>query len=89
MFIGTARLPSSLRDAAARTATDLSEAAGAYDWLRLYFEEVIWPESRAVQRRVEEVGRRTSGKVWHVDGDQSAAEVETATRRIIAEIFHE
>ena len=36
--------------AAAHTATDLDGGAGAYDWLRLYFDEVIWPEAQQARR---------------------------------------
>ena len=77
------------RDAAAHTASDLSGAAGEYDWLRLYFDEVIWPEAREVRRRVE--ARRAAGDVrLHVvDGEAAEPELETATRRIIAGACHE
>ena len=60
-------------DAAARTSTDLSVAAGAYDWLRLYFEEVIWPEALQVQRHVEEVRARLgAGEVLRAIGGPEA-----------------
>ena len=29
---------------------ELAKAAGEYDWLRLYFEEVIWPEAERERR---------------------------------------
>eukprot|EP00908_Phaeocystis_cordata_P019407 Transcript_30916.p1 GENE.Transcript_30916~~Transcript_30916.p1 ORF type:complete len:441 (-),score=181.40 Transcript_30916:58-1380(-) len=60
-------------DAAARTCTDLSVAAGAYDWLRLYFEEVIWPEALQVQRHVEEVRAQLgAGEVLRAIGGPEA-----------------
>ena len=32
------------------TSADLSVAAEEYDWLRLYFDEVIWPEAQWCKR---------------------------------------
>jgi len=71
----------------AKTDADLSHAAGAYDWLRLYFDEVIWPEAAKVRRHVDEA--RASGriKVHVVDGEVPPADVERATRQIISDVF--
>ena len=71
---------------------DLRGAAGEYDWLRLYFEEVIWPEAEAVRRRVHELGTRAASSSGHVDvhvvdGDQSPKDVERETRRVISRAF--
>eukprot|EP00964_Phaeocystis_antarctica_P055348 scaffold32562_cov42-Phaeocystis_antarctica.AAC.1 len=82
---GAAAVYPRAHDAAARTASDLSGAAGAttqtgaYDWLRLYFDEVVWPEAREVRRRVE--ARRAAGEVQlHVvDGEHDAAPNPTPT----------
>jgi len=84
---GTAAIYPRPGDSAARTAVDLSGGAGTYDWLRLYFEEVIWPEAQQVRQRVE--ARRAAGEVrLHViDGERSAAEMERATRRIISDAY--
>ena len=69
----------------AHTAVDLSAAVGTYDWLWLYFEEVIWPEAEAVQRRVDQL--RAAGRaVYIVDGNQAPAQVEAATRHVLAEV---
>ena len=68
--------------ARARTTINLQPAAGSYDWLFLYFEEVIWPEAEGVQRNVDRL--RGSKDIHVVDGDLSPKEVEAATRDVIA-----
>ena len=64
--------------------SDLSKAAGSYDWLRLYFEEVIWPEATRVQETVQRRHRSGEADVHTVRGDVKPAEVERATRAVIA-----
>lgn len=63
--------------------TDLSEAEGEYDWLRLYFEEVIWPEAERVSERVRHLHRSGEADVYYVQGDQPPADVERATQDMI------
>ena len=68
----------------ARTAADLRRAAGEYEWLWLYFDEVIWPEAESVQRHVRELQCASAARVHVVDGDLAPVQVEAATRRVIA-----
>ena len=71
----------------AKTSVDLSVAAGEFDWLRLYFDEVIWPEAQVVHAHVETRRAERSVDVHVIDGDQPAAEVELATRRVISRVL--
>ena len=61
----------------------LGAARGAFDWLRLYFDEVVWPFAQEAAARVDE---RTEPRprVHEVDGDAPMVEVDRAARRIIA-----
>ena len=62
---------------------ELAKAAGEYDWLRLYFEEVIWPEAEKVRAHVRHLHRSGTVQVCWVSGDEPPCEVEAATRQII------
>ena len=64
----------------------LSGARGAYDWLRLYFDEVVWPFAEAAAARVDEIRGEPRPRVHMVDGDAPVAEVDLATRRIVAAV---
>ena len=71
----------------AKTSADLSVAAEEYDWLRLYFDEVIWPEAQVVQAHVETCRAERSVDVHTIDGDQPTADVELATRCVISRVL--
>ena len=49
---------------------------GDYDWLRLYFDEVVWREAERVRGRVDEVARAGSTPVHEVNGDLSPKDVQ-------------
>lgn len=69
---------------------DLSDAVGphpdGYDWLRLYFDEVVWPEAEQVERRVDEL--RSGGRldVVVVDGTAPSEAVVEKTQRFISSV---
>ena len=66
-------------------ADDLSVAAGEYDWLRLYFDEVVWPEASLVEQHVAE--RASGGRsVRIVDGTCTADEVARNTQQFISKV---
>ena len=79
--------------AAAKTE-DISFAAarGSYDWLRLYFEEVIWPFEEKVATNVETQSKahaeaKQTLRVHKVDGDAPVDEVSHTARRIMSSAF--
>mmetsp|Transcript_1301 Transcript_1301/g.4192 ORF Transcript_1301/g.4192 Transcript_1301/m.4192 type:complete len:246 (+) Transcript_1301:162-899(+) len=60
---------------------------GDYDWLRLYFDEVVWREAERVRGRVDEVARAGSTPVHEVNGDLSPKDVQVATNSVITDIL--
>jgi len=72
--------------AAARTAADLSTAAGGYEWLRLYFDEVVWTEAEKVRGHVDAQARARPCSVRSIDGNRSAADVLQETKRFMQEV---
>ena len=84
---GAAAVYPAVGAAAAKTTADLSGAAGEYDWLRLYFDEVIWPEAMTVGAHVEARRQAASVDVHSLDGDRPTADVEADTRRVILRVL--
>jgi hypothetical protein len=67
---------------------DLSVATGEYDWMRLYFDELVWPSAARVSARVQELKRERQGLVHTISGEGSVEEVARAAsdcaQRIVA-----
>jgi hypothetical protein len=66
---------------------ELAPASGTYDWLRLYFDEVIWTEACAVNETVRHLHRSGIVDVSSVNGADPPAAVERATRQLIKRVI--
>lgn len=77
-------------EAEAKTQVDLSTAHGphpnGYDWLRLYFDEVVWPEAEGVERNVNRLREGGSIDVVVVDGTASSEVVVQKTQQFISSV---
>lgn len=65
-----------------RSSRDLQEASGDYDWLWLYFQELIWPSAERVRTRLGEL-QHAGLRVHSVDGTQPEEQVAQQTASII------
>ena len=67
---------------AAATEAFGAEEGAALAWLRLYFEEVVWPAAESQLARVEALSKAEPHKVYRTDGCTPAGTAVWAAARL-------
>merc|ERR1712039_574168 len=64
---------------------DFSRSSDEYSWLRLYFDEVIWPEAEKVKKHVQDAELAGNKVVKIINGMQSKDAVKEEVERFVRE----